>query len=304
MKKVVLIGGGHGLSNLVRGFKKENIELSVIVSSTDDGGHTGKIREEFDSVAVGDLRMVFNEFLGENSVLKDIFNYRFNYLHGIKGVSLGNLMIVSLWEKYKDMNKVIDYFREKEEVTAKIYLSSNNPLTLCATCENGETIRCEREIGVSNKRIKKLFVDTKAVCSKQMLEDIILADIIVLSAGSLYTSVGSVLCIEDIKGALSDSKATIFYVCNIMEQYGETEGYSVEDHVNALEDIMGRRINKVIINDGKIAMDILERYEAENSRMVECLMAKDNYQFYNLIETIDGKVRHNGELVAKIILNQ
>ncbi len=304
MKKVVLIGGGHGLSNLIKGFKKENIDLSVIVSSTDDGGHTGIIREEFNCVAVGDLRRVINEFIDKESVFKDVFNYRFDCLHGIKGVSLGNLMIISLLEKYKDINKVIDCFREKESIKSKIYLSSSNSLTLCARCEDGEIVSCEKEIGVSNKKINELFVDKRAICSKQMLEDIVLADVIVLSSGSLYTSLGSVLCIDEIKAAIKNSKASIFYVCNIMEQDGETLGYSVEDHVAAIENIMDRKIDKVIINNGSIEKDILDRYKEEHSKMVEWVSIKDNYEFYDLVEIDDGKVRHDGDLVAKIILNQ
>ena len=107
MKKIVLIGGGHGLSNLVEGFKDEEVDLTIIVASTDDGGHTGKIRKEFDIVAVGDLRMVLSQLIDEKSSLKDIFDYRFNSLHGENKVSLGNLMITSLWMKYKDIDKVI-----------------------------------------------------------------------------------------------------------------------------------------------------------------------------------------------------
>lgn len=303
-KSVVLIGGGHGLSNLVRGFKNEDIDLNIIVSSTDDGGHTGKIRDEFDSVAVGDLRMVLNELIDDSSSLKDIFNYRFECLHGTSSVSLGNLMIVSLWKKYLDIDKVIKYFKEKEGIKANVYLSSNNPLTLCAECENDEIIKCERVIGVSNKKIKRLFVDKKAVCNEEMLEKLENADIIVLCPGSLYTSVGSVLCIDEIKSCILKSEAMIDYVCNIMSQDGETKGYSVWDHVNALENIMNKKIDRVIVNEGKISADIKEKYREENSFVVVCDKFDFNYEFYDLVEIKDEKVRHNSELVKKIILEQ
>ena len=116
MKKIVLIGGGHGLSNLVEGFKDEEVDLTIIVASTDDGGHTGKIRKEFDIVAVGDLRMVLSQLIDEKSSLKDIFDYRFNSLHGENKVSLGNLMITSLWMKYKDIDKVIEYINSYDNL--------------------------------------------------------------------------------------------------------------------------------------------------------------------------------------------
>lgn len=303
-KSVVLIGGGHGLSNLVGGFKDEDIELNIIVSSTDDGGHTGKIRDEFDSVAVGDLRMVLNELIDDNSSLKDIFNYRFDCLHGTNGVSLGNLMIASLWKKYLDFDEVIKYFKEKENISANVYLSSSNPLTLCAQCEDNEVIKCERIIGVSNKKIKRLFVDKKAICNKEMLEKLESADIIVLCPGSLYTSVGSVLCIDEIRDSIIKSEAMICYVCNIMSQDGETRGYNVGDHVSALENIMNKKIDRIIVNEGKISETIKEKYKEENSYVVECDMFNFNYEFYDLVEIKDDKVRHNSDLVKKIILYQ
>ena len=293
-KKVVIVGGGHGLSNLVRGFKNENIDLSIVVASSDDGGHTGEIRKEFDSVAIGDLRRVLNEFIEEDNIMNSFFDYRFDSLHGKKNVSLGNLVITSLLKKYNDINKVINIFKEKLSISPNIYLASNNSVTLCAECENGEIITGESVIGEKNKNIIKLFMKEWPVCNED----------IVLSPGSLYTSIGAVLCVESIKKAINTSKAKIFYVCNIMTQNGETLGYDVEKHVEVLESIMDKKIDKVIINNGKIDEDVLENYKLEKSDIVRCENRKDNYEFYNIVEIIDGKVRHNSNLVKKIILSQ
>ena len=301
---IVLIGGGHGLSNIVSGFKDKDINLSVIVSSTDDGGHTGKIRDEFDSVAVGDLRMILNEFIQDSSSLKDIFNYRFESLHGISNVSLGNLVIASLWKKYMDIDEVIKYFTSKEKIKASIFLSSNNPLTLCAECENGEIIKCERVIGVSNQKIKRLFVDGEAICNSKMIENIKKADKIILCPGSLYTSIGSVLCIDKIKTAIKESQADLIYVCNVMSQDGETKGYSVKKHVEVLESIVGRKFNSILINSKKIDEDILEKYKIENSEAVVCDDEDERYIFYDLVQIKEDKVRHNSKIVKKIILSQ
>ena len=302
MRKVVLIGGGHGLSNLVKGFKNEDIDLTIIVSSSDDGGHTGKIRNEFNTIAVGDLRMVLNELLDNNSILKDIFDYRFDNIHGVSGVSLGNLIILSLLLKYSDIDKVIDCFKEKENIKANIFVSSNNPLTLCAGCKDREIIKCEHIIGESNKKIESLYFESEANCNPLMLDKIEKADIIVLCPGSLYTSVGAVLCVNKIKESIKKSKASIVYVCNIMTQDGETLGYSVKEHEESLINIMDRNINRIIINNGKIPEDVLERYKEENSSVVQCDEIKDNYEVYNLVEIYDNKVRHNSELTKKIIL--
>ena len=149
-----------------------------------------------------------------------------------------------------------------------------------------------------------MYVDKEAVCNKEMLAKLVNSDIIVLSPGSLYTSVGSVLCIDKIKEAIQKSTATIVYVCNIMSQNGETDGYSVEDHVDALEKILEKSIDRVIVNKGKIDEDIVDRYKEEKSFVVECKSMKDNYEFYDLVEIKDGKVRHNSNLAKKIILGQ
>lgn len=303
-KKVVLMGGGHGLSNMVSGFKNEDVDLTIIVSSADDGGHTGKIRSEFKTVAVGDLRMVLNELICDNSSLKDIFDYRFNSLHGTNKVSLGNLMITSLWMKYKDINKVIKYFKEKEHISADIFLSSNNPITLCAKCVDGEILKGEHVIGSSNKRIDSLYSEDGAICSEEMLNKIEQADIIVLGPGSLYTSVGAVLCIDKIKEAIKNSYADIIYVCNIMCQNGETLNYTVRDHEEVLVKIMEKNIDRVIVNNGEIKEEILNRYKEENSTIVLCDEVKENYEFYNLVKIKDNKVVHNSELTKKIILKQ
>lgn len=303
-KKVVLIGGGHGLSNLVRGFKDKDVDLTIVVSSLDDGGHTGKIRKEFKTVAVGDLRMVINELIDDNSSLKEIFDYRFNSLHGTSKVSLGNLMITSLWMKYQDIDKVINYFKEREHIKANIFLSSNNPITLCAECSDGQIIEHECFIGKSNQKIERLYTTSEAICNPLMLEKIEEADIIVLGPGSLYTSVGAVLCIDKIKEAISNSFASIVYVCNIMCQNGETLNYSVEDHEETLTKIMNKEIDRVLINEGRIDNSILLKYSEENSKVVECNNVKENYEFYDLVEIKNEKVMHNSELTAKIILKQ
>lgn len=303
-KRVVLIGGGHGLSNMVKGFKNEDVDLTIVVSSSDDGGHTGEIRKEFHTVAVGDLRMVLNEFIKEDSSLKEIFDFRFNSLHGVNKVSLGNLMITSLWMKYKSIDRVIEYFREKEGIKANVYLSSNTPITLCAKCVDGEIIKHERNIGLSNKKIACLYSDNKETCNEEMLEKIRKADIIVLGPGSLYTSVGSVVCLDKIKSAIKESRASIVYVCNIMSQQGETLNYSVKDHEETLSNIMGKSIDRVIVNNGSVDEEILERYKVECSEVVKCDEIKENYEFYDLVKIIDNKVFHDSELTKKIILKQ
>lgn len=303
-KRVVLIGGGHGLSNIVRDFKNENIDLSIVVSSTDDGGHTGKIREEFNFVAIGDLRMVLNELISDGSSIKDIFDYRFESIHGVNGVSLGNLIITSLLNIYGNIDDVIDYFKRKENVDCNIFLSSNNPLTLCAKCVDGEIIKKEHVIGESNKNIDSLYVEKEEICNPIMLSCIENADIIVLAPGSLYTSVGAVLCIDSIKKAIAKSKAEIVYICNIMSQDGETLGYTVNDHEEALSKIMNKNIDRVIANNGCVGKFILNRYKEENSYLVGCSNPKDYYEFYDLIQIKNNKIRHNSELTKKIILRQ
>lgn len=304
MKKVVLLGGGHGLSNIVKGFKNESVDLTIIVSSSDDGGHTGKIRDEFDTVAFGDLRMVLNELIDENSFLKDVFDYRFDELHGVNGVSVGNLLIAALWMKYKDMYKIIEYFKEKEKIKANIFLSCDSPVTLCAICDNGDVVRKESLIGKCNKKIIDLYTEGEEQCSSVMLNKIETADVIVLCPGSLYTSVGAVLCVDRIKKSIKKSNAEIVYVCNVMCQNGETVGFSVEDHENALVSIIGKKIDRIIVNSGEINEEVLKKYKEENKDAVKVNEGKSYYEYYDLVEVMDDRVVHNSELTKKIILRQ
>lgn len=296
-----MIGGGHGLSNIVKGFKNEDIDLSVIVSSLDNGGHTGELRKEFDIVAVGDLRMVLSS-LFDKGILKELFDYRFTSLHGMKNVSLGNLIITSLLLKYKSMDNVIEVLKSVGNIKADVFLSSYNSLQLCALDSENKVIKGECDIGESNCNIKSLFVDREVVCKESMLNKIREADIIVLCPGSLYTSVGAVLCVEQIRKAINQSKASIVYVCNIMTQSGETLDYSVNDHEGVISSILGRKIDRVIVNCGKVSDDVLYRYKEENSDLVVCNDIKSNYELYDLVEISDSKVIHNSELTKKIIL--
>ena len=179
-----------------------------------------------------------------------------------------------------------------------------NAISSKTLSDDGEIIEHEYLIGKCNKKISELFSSNEAVCNEQMLEEIRESDIVVLCPGSLYTSVGAVLCINKIKEAICDSMASIVYVCNIMTQSGETNNYTVSEHVEALEKIMNKNIDRVIVNNGKIDEDIIEKYKNENSEVVECIDAKDNYEMYDLVEIIDDKVRHNAELTKKIILHE
>jgi uncharacterized cofD-like protein len=296
-KKIVLLGGGHGLSNICGAFKDDDV--SIIVSSSDDGGHTGKIRDEFGCVALGDLRMVLSELVDD-----PFLNYRFKKLHEVNNVSLGNLMLLSLFDKYDNVDLMLDEIKKIFKIKPNIYLSTSNPVTLHALCEDGSVIDHERIIGESNAKIENLFVD-KAFCNEKMIEKILEADLIVLCPGSLYTSIGSVLCVDDIKKAIQKSSAKIMYICNIMTQNGETLGFNACDHVEVLEKIMDKKIDKVIINKEKIPLVLLNKYIKENSEPVSFdNLDDDRFEFHNMLDLKGGNARHSSKIVREIIFNQ
>ncbi len=303
-KKVVLMGGGQGLSNIVKGFKGlENIDLSIVVTSADDGGHSGTIRDEFNTVGLGDLRMVIDALLDDKSSLKDIMNYRFKKLHNVQKVSLGNIYLLSLYEKFKDYDKVIKYLKSKENIKANVYLSSNTPLTLCAKYESGKLAMGECVIPNDEEKVQELFYIETPTCNPSMLKAIEKADIIVLGPGSLYTSVGAVLALNQIKAAIKKSNAKIVYVCNIMTQVGETSNYYVSDHETTLNEMLPRNIDRIIVNTGEVDEKYLDLYKLNKYGWgrVRCEFKKDNYEFYDLVKYEDNQVLHDSKKTANII---
>lgn len=307
--KLVLIGGGTGLSVLARGLKDYPIDITTIVTVADDGGSTGKIRSEMDIPAPGDIRNVISALSETESTLEQLFQYRFKE-NQVEGHSLGNLLIAALTNITDDFGHAVKELSKILNIRGRVIPSTNTSVRLNAVMEDGEIVYGESKIPKKNKKIQRVFLEPEDVEPMQeAVEALEEADLIVLGPGSLYTSVISNLCVKGISDALLSGDAPKLYVSNVMTQPGETNGYTVLDHVNAIHDHIGQRcINYAICGTQTYNKDVLERYRQENAEPVQChteVMEAQDIEVFTHPELIEisseNYVRHNTEVLAKMI---
>lgn len=313
MKNVVVIGGGTGLTKLLRGLKLvENIDLTAIVTIADDGGSTGHIREHFNIPAVGDLRRVITALSPDETGIKSIMNYRFESKtknSDFDNHALGNMIITAIIEQEKNFYKGIKRISNILNIAGRIIpISNNSQTTLTAELENGEFVVGEHNIGKAKAKIKRItHNDIDEDCNPEAVLAILKADIIVFGIGSLYTSVIPNLIYRPIQEAMKlNTKANYIYFGNIMTQDSETTGMNMEDHIKAIEDHIGIKIiDTVIINDGIISDDVLDRYKAENCDVVKTpksLLKSDvKVIFKDLINPSTHLIEHDDHKIADVI---
>ena len=233
--KIVAIGGGTGLSTMLKGIKKITNNITAIVTVGDDGGSSGKLREELGVLPPGDIRSCIAALADDEDLVTKLFQYRFKDCAGLSVHSFGNLILTAMFSITGDMVRAVKESSNVLSIRGRVLPSTLDDMRLVAEMEDGSIIKGESNIPESGKKIKRLFTEP-ANCKP--LEDAIWAihdaDLIILGPGSLYTSVIPNLLIKDIAKAVNDSKAKKIYVCNIMTQPGETDGFSVSDHIKTL----------------------------------------------------------------------
>lgn len=267
--KVVVIGGGSGISVMLRGLKYLPVDLTAIVSVADDGGSSGALRKEFDSPPPGDLRNVLIALSDVEPIIEDVFQYRFKEESSIGAHPLGNLLIMAMNEITGNIGDAVDRLRKLFNIRAKILPATLDNVILFGETESGKIIEGESNIPFSKERIKKVFYKNERKAPMKNLEALEDADLIVFGIGSLYTSLIPNLLLSGIKESLEKSKAKVVYVCNAMQQPGETEGYTADEHIEAICKVIGNNIiDEVVVDTRDIPEEILERYRAQNSDRV------------------------------------
>ncbi|MCX7957340.1 MAG: uridine diphosphate-N-acetylglucosamine-binding protein YvcK [Endomicrobia bacterium] len=317
-KKIVAIGGGTGLSTLLRGLREyEQIDVSAVVTVMDDGGSSGRLKEEFGSIPPGDIRNCLIALSKEENILTKIFNYRFPITKKnpqVGGHSLGNLLMLALSDIYGGFDKAIRKISEILSIKGKVLPITLQPAQLVAILENGKKTFGETKISQSKKPIKKLLLNpTKIKHYPEVVDEILSSDMIVIGPGSLFTSILPNLVIEEVNEAISECLAKKVYICNIMTQPGETDGYSVEDHIKKIYEHCDNKFlfDYSIVNIGKLPQKILIRYTKDGSFPVKI---KDIKILNNLTKNIiqknlvkitqtDKFLRHNSKKLAKVILS-
>lgn len=298
-KKVVILGGGNGLSTLLRGIKNFPVDITAIVTVSDDGTSTGRLREEFNIPAVGDIRRVLISLSETEPLVEQLFNYRFKTSSELNGHTVGNLLLTAITNIAGNMSDGIESLGKVLNLKGKVLPLTEDNCTLMAEMNDGTIVEGEHNITEADGIIKEVFYKEKPVLTPETIKSIKEADLIVLSMGSLYTSIIPNLIVKEMIDQIDASSAKIMYVCNIMTQPGETDGFKVSDHINTLNKYLGKRkIDTVIVNNGNITQDIIEKYSVleqkdpvildkenidPNTKIIEC----------DLIDTSSGKISHD-----------
>jgi len=297
-KKVVVFGGGTGLSTLLRGLKLYPIEITAIVSVCDDGSSTGKLREEFHIPAVGDIRKVLISLSEDEPLIKDLLDYRFKTSSDLNGHAIGNLLLAATTNMTGSVSKGIESLSKIFKLKGKILPLTDENITLKALMDDGDIVTGEHNITEDKRKISKVFYDKSPKANKDAIKAIKEADLIVLSMGSLFTSILPNLICNDIIKAIDNSNAKILYICNMMTQPGETDNYKVSDHIEIINDYLGnRKVNAVIANSGKISNKIVKKYETseqKNPVLVDIKTSKNiDVIEDNLVIIKDEVIRHD-----------
>ena len=304
-KKVVVIGGGHGQSAILRGIKKiEEIDITAIVTVADDGGSTGRLRRHFHIPAMGDIRNVLISLGESETLLATLMDYRFESSgdtdEDVMGHNLGNLILTAMTQSCGSFMESITTLCKVLNVRGDIIPATSQVITLFARMQDGTIVRGESNIPNISNRIREVFYEEKVSATPAAIEAILNADVVVLGIGSVYTSILPNLIIPEITEALEKSKAKVVYYCNAMTQPGETDGYSLEDHVEAFRH-HGSDVDMVVMADDEIPDEILQRYHDEGSIEVRMKENVHDYEIMkcSLLDFSRSLVRHDSDKIRE-----
>ncbi|MBM7556805.1 gluconeogenesis factor YvcK family protein [Halanaerobacter jeridensis] len=306
--KIVVVGGGTGLSTMLRGIKKYTSNITAIVTVADDGGSSGVLRDELDILPPGDIRNCLVALANTEPLMENLFQYRFEEGE-LEGHSFGNLFIATLSKITGNFHQGVKKSSDVLAIRGQVLPSTLHDMRLYATLENGDTVKGESNIPETEGKIKKLSIDP-ADCEAlpEALQAIKQADAVILGPGSLYTSVLPNLLIENLAEEIKKTEALKIYACNVMTQPGETDDYTASEHVQAIYNHIGEKIiDYVLVNDGEVEEELLEKYAEEGSYPVEVdwnQLLEQNLEIISedLINQTD-LVRHDHDKLAQVIMN-
>jgi uncharacterized cofD-like protein len=306
--RIVAIGGGSGLSVLLAGLKEYTTNLSAVVTVADDGGSSGRIRQQFDILPPGDIRNCLVALADAPSLMQELFQFRFDSSSELLGHSFGNLFITVMTKLTGDFERAVKESSRVLAIRGQVIPSTLDKVSLSAQYKDGSTVEGEASIPRRRNPIERVHLNPSTVRpTPGALKAIAGAQAIILGPGSLYTSIIPNLLIKEITQALADSCALKIYICNVMTQSGETERYTAYDHIKAIVDhSLPRVIDYCIINSSEISPELRQRYSQENSFPVAVDIQKIRHAGYRVIEDdiINAKdyVRHDAAKLARIII--
>lgn len=302
--KVVVLGGGTGSSTLLRGLKLFPLDITAVISVADDGRSTGKLRKEFNTVGVGDIRQVITALSDTEPLMEKLMNYRFKTTSDLNGHAVGNLILTALANMNGNLSTGIESLSKVFNLKGKVLPLTEDYVTLKAKMKDNSVIEGEHNITESHKGIKEITYKEKVTTNPLVIDAIKEADLIILSMGSLYTSLIPNLIPNDIKKVIKEAKAKIMYVCNMMTQPGETDNFTASDHIKVINKYLKRNVDIIICNDGDISQDIIDKYKVEEQKD-QVIFDKDQLKklkikiiHNNYVDTSTGMLRHKVDKLA------
>jgi uncharacterized cofD-like protein len=322
--RIVALGGGTGLSTLLRGLKEHVFrrtdehasaerpiaDLAAIVTVTDDGGSSGRLRRENRILPPGDIRNCMVALSKDEALLGRLFQYRFHAGRGLIGHNFGNLFLAALTHVTGDFTEAIRVSSKVLAIRGRIFPSTLSNVHLVATLENGHTVHGETRITASRSPIKSVSLSPRRVRTlPKAVEAIKQADLILLGPGSLYTSILPNLLIPEISNAIARSKAPRVYIANLMTQPGETAGYALADHLRAIQKHVPHQvIDWVVANRQPVSPDVARRYRADGAEPVAVdLPALQKLGFRVILDNLleeHGVIRHNTKRLSRLLLEE
>lgn len=307
-KKIVALGGGTGMSSLLRGLKDFPADITAVITVSDNGSSTGKLRQEFSIPAIGDIRKVLTNLSSLPDEVKEIMEYRFHTYSDLNGHPIGNLILTALLNKTGNLKKSIEYLSTLLDVKQKVLPLSEDSLTLMGETTDGTIIEGEANVTEAGKKIKRVFYKQEPNVLPEVIDAIKEANLVIISMGSLYTSIMPHLICKEVVQAVRHTKGKVMYLCNAMTQPGETDTFTVSDHLEALEKYLGKHtIDVVVASNTKINPDVLHKYQTteEKDPVVIDYEQIDDMGIEliegDLLTTEDGTIRHDSMKLSSLI---
>lgn len=305
--RIVVIGGGTGLSVMLRGLKEKPLDITAIVTVADDGGSSGILRTELEMVPPGDIRNVLTALADVEPMLGKMLEYRFEKGQGLAGHSLGNLILAAMSDITGDFVTGVRELSRVFAVRGHVLPAANHAIVLKAEMTDGSIIEGESKIPRAGKTIKRVFIEPEQVSPlPEAIHALKQADAILIGPGSLYTSILPNLLVPEITRTIVESDAVKIFVCNVMTQPGETDRYAVSDHLKAVRDHVGQDLfDYVIVNNGEIPPQVQDRYAEKGAKVVHLDLDEVTRQGYKVIADqlvlFRTYLRHDAEKLSQHI---
>jgi uncharacterized cofD-like protein len=305
--KLVAIGGGTGLSTLLRGLKRYTTNLTAVVTVSDDGGSSGRLQKELGILPPGDIRNCLVALADDEALVTDLFRYRFNEGEGLTGHSFGNLFLAAMTGITGNFDKAVKESSRVLNVKGRVLPSTLDTVRLCATLVDGTVVRGETNISKSHAPIARLSLEPSGAAPlREVLQAIREADAVILGPGSLYTSILPNFLVEGISRAVADSQAVKIYICNVMTQPGETDAFTASRHVRTLLEQAGAQVCDFAIVNEEPPRRLVDVYAEEGQ--VPVTPDRDAIEALGVrvvgakVISEDANVRHDPQKLAEVVL--